>query len=134
MRYIQTSDGILLTPRFHMSHRDLLNASGMKFAQVMHAGFVSPIYQEDEEWETYGSSVGLGIESECFVPTKNLFVGVFGKSNLVYSDNRELLVKCSDIEKAKWVQSDETHMFDEPVWYPSHSTHPLVYDHMFGHW
>lgn len=134
MRYIQTTEGILMTPRFHMSHRELLCASIMDFDKVLHAGFVTPVNTEDDAWETYGSSVGLGVESECTNPTKNLFVGVFGKFDLIYSDNRALLVECTDIEKAKWVQSVEVQRFDEPVWYPSHSKHQLTYDNMFGSW
>ena len=131
MRYIQSSQGIVMAPRLHMSHRELFNNTGIK--DVLHAGFVSAIYEKDGDWKTFGESVGLNTKSKQISPSKNLYVAVYNKS-LIYSDNPELLKNGKGLQKATWDFTNEIYSFDEPIYAPQHSEVHVNSNALFGNW
>lgn len=138
MRYIHTSAGLLLAPRLHMSHKQMLSTAPETTRNLISAGFVTPRYSEQDSWRCVGESIGLRL---CSAPTDvpyQLFVGITRPGwhdVLLFSDRRELLAKCTDVTEAHWKYSVEpTHSGDVPVFAPHHPSRSLSADALFGPW
>lgn len=134
MRYVHTKKGILLAPRAHLSHRELLSACGLGKDEVISAGFVSARYTPEEPWNVYGDSVGLGVRSIAgtALPSK-LWSGVTPHhlEQVVFSDNPELLAGLQDVTLCLWGMSDEGPGGCSAAYSPLHPRRPLHADELF---
>lgn len=125
MRYIESTHGIILAPRRHVSHSDL--AAGLDRAELLSAGFLASRYEADALWKTYGKSVGLKLESRPLAVLGKLWAGLHHRT-VYFSDNPELLTHCTDVVEAYWGMSEEGWEGTCAVYTPLHPRFSLTAD------
>lgn len=119
MRYVETSQGILLSPRQHAGHRDMLCRAGLSESEVLSAGFMAARYEAAKTWQSFGSSQSLQLKSRPVTVSEQLWVG-HSEGRLLYSDNPALLAGLEDVVQAVWGMSDEGEEGTCAVYAPLH--------------